>query len=200
MKQTPIYEAHKPSKFLTGTALFTILVAIFLIVFGVTSYLQNQETKSKLDEQVARTEKLAQEIKKLAEDNGKTSQRNANYAYCNAYLFAKYTQDGMPIVIEDLNKCVVTVFPNDEGAPTIPTEGFQAAQGNVQGSSSSSTAPGATPQRSTAPQSTAQSPQSPSQPRTQVDQQSALTIQPSTISPSLSIVPDVQIPGILEIR
>lgn len=199
MKQTPVYEAHKPSKFLTGIALFTILVAVLLVVFGAMTYLQNQQTKSKLDEQVAETNRLAQELKVIANQNKENSQRAANYAYCNAYLFAKYTQDGLPILIEDLNKCVVTVFPNGEGAPTIPTEGFQAAQGNVQGSSSSS-ATGSSAQGTTSPQGTSSTPQGTSQPSTQQQSQSALEVQPSTILPSLTIVPDVKIPGILEIR
>ncbi len=200
MKQTPAYEAHTPSKFATGTALFTILVAIFLIVFGTLNFIQNRNTESKLNEQVARTEKLANEIKVIAQQNKESSQRAANYAYCNAYLFAKYTQDGWPIVIEDLNKCVVAVFPNGEGAPTIPTEGFQSTQGSTNPTS----APNATTQRSTTAQGTsspqANQPTSPTTGSTPQQTQSVVTLQPSNVSPLLTIVPDVKIPGILEIR
>jgi cell division protein FtsB len=208
MKQTPVYEAKKPNKFLTGTALFTLLVAILLVVFGTMTYLNSLETKDTLEDQVRKTNQLVEQNKKLSEENSKSSQRAANYAYCNAYLLAKYTQDGKPIVIEDLNSCVVTVFPDGDGAPSIPQEAFQQSVGN--GSSSTAT----TPQSSTGTSSGGTtSPSTPStggtapstggtNPTTNNPQQtqSGITLEPGKTVPLLNILPDVKIPGILEIR
>jgi cell division protein FtsB len=211
MKTTPAYEAKKPNKFLIGTALFTLLVAILLVVFGTMTYLNSRETKDTLEDQVKKTNQLVEQNKAVSEENKRLSQQNNNYAYCNAYLLAKYTQDGKPIFIEDLNTCVVTAFPNGEGAPSIPSESFQQS---VRNGSQSSTA---TPQSSTgtsnggttAPSTGSTSPSTPSTgttnpttPTTNNPQpsQSGIVLEPGKTIPLLNILPDVKIPGILEIR
>lgn len=202
MKQTPVYEANKPSRFGTATALFTILIAIFLIAFGTVYYLRSQKTDDKIDAQIAQTKALVQEVKTLSEENKKLNQTGVNYAYCNAYLLALYTQTKAPITIEDLNSCVVTSFPNSDTAPTIPTKAFQDAQNNIQGTSSSTPQSTTTPSSSTARPSTSPTttPTSPTTPTNNPQQTSGVTLQPSAVLPILEIVPKVKIPGILEIR
>ena len=206
MIQTPAYEAKKPNKFLTGTALFTLLVAILLVVFGTMTYLNQRETKNTLDEQVEKTNQLVEQNNKLIEENKESSQRAANYAYCNAYLLAKFTQDGQPIVIEDLNACVVTVFPDGQGAPTIPQESFQRSVANgsntSQPQSQSSTGTSTTTPPLTQP--TIPSPStgggSTTTPPATAQPQSGIVLEPGRTLPLLNILPDVKIPGILEIR
>lgn len=210
MRTTPAYEAKKPNKFLIGTALFTLLVAILLVVFGTMTYLNSQQTKDTLAEQVKQTKAVVEQNKKISEENKKLSQQNNNYAYCNAYLLAKYTQDGKPIYIEDLNKCVVTVFPTGEGAPTIPQESFQRSVGNLQSStatpqSSTGTSTGSTSTGSTGGSSPSTGTTNPSTGNTGGNQntqpsQSGIVLEPGKTLPLLNIVPDVKIPGILEIR
>lgn len=210
MRQTPAYEAKTPSKFGTATALFTILVAIFLIAFGTVYYLQAQATKEKLDDQVAKTNQLVEEVKVLTEENKENSQRAANYAYCNAYILAGYTQTLNPIQIEDLNACVVTVFPDGDGAPTIPQESFQQSVGNAQSQGK------VTPQSSTGTSSGTTSTPAPTQTtpssggatgsgstggnNTTENTQSGIVLEPGKTLPLLNILPDVKIPGIIEIR
>lgn len=120
-----------------AVSLAVIGAAIILLILGVVYYVQQGKQTRAIKEDTAKTNQLILEVKALEEQNkdineqNKTlNQQNKNYAYCNAVLLAKYTQDQQPIEIEDLNKCVLKSFPRDNSS-TQPTA-FSSIQGGTQ--------------------------------------------------------------------
>lgn len=56
----------------------------------------------------AKSNRLAQTAKELAEQNQVIAKLNGQHIDCLADLFAKYTREARPITIEDLDQCKVT--------------------------------------------------------------------------------------------
>lgn len=204
MKQTPIAPKPKPDNWLLGISIVTIIVAAALICFGAVNYVQNREQQIAIEEQNKRTAQLVEEIKKLSEGNQKLSQTTVNYAYCNAMLLAKYTQDQSPIEIEDLNACVLKSFPEGD-APALQSSL------NVVGSSAIARIPSLSDSQNTTPRQSTQTPlptqpttptvpTTPSAPVNPQPNQPLISLQPSGLLPILNIVPDITIPGIITIR
>lgn len=116
-----------PEKTFNAASLAVIGAAIVLIVAGVGYYVQQERQRAATDYQTAQTNKLILDIKKLGEQNKNLNQTSNNYAYCNAVLLSQYTQTHNAITIEDLDKCVLTSFPNGVNAP----QQSSAIQGNT---------------------------------------------------------------------
>lgn len=108
--------------------LIVIGAAIMLIIAGILYYAQQERQRQAIDLQTSRTNELIREVKQLSEENKRLNQQNRDYTYCNAILFAKYTQDEEPIIIEDLEKCVFNSFKDPESQPS------EEAQSNAQSS------------------------------------------------------------------
>lgn len=119
-----------------------------LIIAGTLYFVQQENQREAIEAQTSKTNELIQEVKTLTlevrdlgKDNKRLSEQNRNYSYCNAVLFAKYTQTLEPIVIEDLDKCLFTSFPAEEGESsgtfftpqtTQPSNSVQPSTGNPQ--------------------------------------------------------------------
>lgn len=143
--------------------------AIVLLIAGVTVFVQQERQRVAINEQIAQTNKLIEEVKDLSETNKEINEENRNFAYCNAMLLARYTQNQLPIVIEDLNKCVLSSFPENETAPqnssSAPAEPQQPTS-SVERSPAATPSPVVTPPRApvqpivpTVPRNEAQSPE-----------------------------------------
>ncbi len=63
---------------------------------------------------------LSQDNKDINTQNKLLAERSNRQLDCVAQLFAKYTRDGLPIVIEDLNDCSATSL-SSMNTPIIPT-------------------------------------------------------------------------------
>lgn len=103
----------------SSTSLAIIGAAIVLVIAGTAYFVQQERQRTAINEQIAQTNKLIDQLKVIGNENKALNRQNRDFAYCNAVLLAKYTQDQSPIVIEDLNKCVLTSFPKDEGVDPI---------------------------------------------------------------------------------
>lgn len=137
MNNDPIVQEPKrlpfSSKVLYAVSILAILVAAALIVFATIGFIRDNQQQTAIDDQTKQTKQLVEQVKALAEQNQKTSQQAANYAYCNAVLLSQYTQTLRAITIEDLNTCVLNSFP--ESKVTSPTS--QQNTGNNTPNSSS---------------------------------------------------------------
>ncbi len=133
-----------------------LIAAGFLVVFALIANIQDQKQQQALDEQTKKTSELIEQVKTLTEENKKTSQQAANYAYCNAVILAQYTQNYSPISIKDLNTCVLESFPNstivtpkassitsgsNSNQSTTPTPTQNNSQSNAQNNNNVGTTP-----------------------------------------------------------
>ncbi len=109
-----------PESVISSASLAIIGAGAILIIAGVIYYDQQAEQKRAIDKQTSVTNELILKVKAISEQNVELSkqnkeinEQNRNYAYCNASVLAKYTQDLMPIIIDDLNKCLFTSYPRE---------------------------------------------------------------------------------------
>lgn len=144
---------------LNAFSLLIVGAGIFLLLAGTIYFLQQQSQKEAIDRQTESTNQLilqvkdlVNEVKTIGEENRDLNKQNRNYAYCNAVLLAQYTQTRQPIVIEDLNKCVLKSFdssvssaPNTSQPAPKTTGTSKPSSGGSQGSSGGQTG-GNTPQ------------------------------------------------------
>lgn len=110
---------HFPDKLFSAASLAIIGAAIMLIIAGILYFVQQERQRYAINKQTETTNQLIREVKALGEDNKKYAKQARDYAYCNAVLLAKYTQTQEPIVIDDLDKCVLTSFPDSQGVDTV---------------------------------------------------------------------------------
>lgn len=100
---------------ISSLGLATIGAAIILLIAGLVNYVQEEQQRQAIDNQTSKTNQLIEEVRSLSQENKELNQENRNYSYCNAILLAKYTQDQQPIQIDDLEKCILTSFPQGGG-------------------------------------------------------------------------------------
>jgi type II secretory pathway pseudopilin PulG len=151
-------------KLFSAASLAIIGAAAVLMIAGVSYYIQQERNRKAIEEQTSTTNQLIEEVKtltlevrNLSRDNKQISEQSRNYIYCNAVLFAKYTQDQQPIVIEDLEKCLFTSFSQDRGGEQQRT----SIQGGNMGQLLQ---PDASPQPSTGDPQTPRNPNDPEEP------------------------------------
>lgn len=173
----------------------TLVMAMFLIILFFVNSIQAQKTQETLDKQTGNTNVIIQQVKelskqnkKLSEDNKKLNERNTKYAYCNAVLLAKYTQTGAAIMIEDLDNCVLTTFPEGQGLIESNPATSQPSNNN-QGSGNTSV---------TQKPPANNTPSNPSNPNNPNPPSNNPPAQPPgvSLSPSLQIGPTFLTPGI----
>jgi hypothetical protein len=180
----------------------TLITAALLVILGLVSFVQNNAQQAALDEQSRKTNELVEQVKDLSEQNKKLSQTAVNYAYCNSVILARYTQNRQPITVEDLNKCVISSFPEGEGAPTLediranmsgassPFQENQVNQNQNGNSNPTPTSPTPTPENPT--------PQNPQNPIQNTPSNNILTLNPSPLLPGLELnAPCLQITNLL---
>lgn len=169
-------------KVIYGLSILTILAAALLIIFAVVGYSQDKDQTQALEEQTRKTNELIEQERKV-------SQQAANYAYCNAVLLSQYTQNQVPITIEDLNTCVLTSYP--DSTVTGP-DGVIMPSGSS--SPATSTTPSNTTNRSTATPAPVSSNPTPSP--IAPTPTNPVNPQPTTTNPEVSTTPNSILPGI----
>ena len=136
-----------PTKSLNAVSLAIIGAAAVLMIAGIAYYAQQERQRIAIDLQTSRTNQLISEVKAISEENQRLNRQNSNYAYCNATILAKYTQDQQPIVIDDLNACILSSFPQDSTiSPVTQATIAPSTAGSAQGAQTAQT-----PQSSTSP-------------------------------------------------
>jgi hypothetical protein len=212
---TPTPKPTASSNLLYRLSIGTLIAAALLIILSYVSYVQNNTQQASLDEQSRKTTELVQQVKDLSEQNKKLSQTAVNYAYCNSVIIARYTQDQSPITVENLNECVISSFPQGEGAPTIeqiragmngelsPSAQSQTSGNRTQtpGGNTTPTNPGTTtPVAPSQPQNpqTPQNPQNPQNPTPNRPTNNLLTLEPSLLLPGVQLnTPCLQVANLL---
>lgn len=141
--------------FTSNLSLAFIGVVILLFLSYASFYIQAEQQRAAIERQTSRTDQLIIEIKALSEENRSLNKQNRDYAYCNSVLFAKYTQDQKPIVIDDLQKCGFSSYDREVSSPQVQsnTPAFLAPQTAPQPS-----------QRPATPPASNNAPSSPAQP------------------------------------
>jgi type II secretory pathway pseudopilin PulG len=180
-----------------------LITAAFLVIFGFVYAVQAQRQQEAIDKTnentsnvLAQVKILSEQNKELAKQNKESSEKAARYAYCNAVILARYTQTGEPIKIEDLDKCVLSSFP----------EGLSATSGetNTSNTSSTSSAAGGSVAQSTPSgggSNTPSAPTTPSNPSTPTNPTNPTNpttprTNGLTLSPSLQLSPTFLTPGV----
>lgn len=74
---------------------------------------------------------MARTIRDISKENRQLNQQNLTYMRCLATVFATYTQNGIPVTIENLDKCTVrrvdgsitpvTSLPSESGGASVTT-------------------------------------------------------------------------------
>lgn len=184
----------------------TLIAAGILVILGLVSYVQNNAQQASLDEQSRKTNELVQQVKELSEQNKKLSQTSVNYAYCNSVILARYTQDRKPISVDDLNKCIISSFPEGQGAPTLEqTLSNMSSDANSSANTEDNVKANSNSVQSTSPVATNQtiptepkSPQSPT-PSDNKPTNNLLTLTPSTVLPGVKLnTPCLKVSNLLD--
>ncbi len=97
------------------------------VVENVELSRQAAESNKALLEQVA---SLSEDNKNLSIQSNTLAERSNRYQSCIANLFAKYTIDYQPVIIEDLENCVTKamIIPPKEETPTTQSPGSEQPQ------------------------------------------------------------------------
>ncbi len=116
-------------------------IPYILVILVIIVLFQGYRTSSKVIENVEISRQIAEsnqsllkQVADLSEDNKNLStqsntlaERSNRYQSCIANLFAKYTRDYLPVIIDDLENCIVTSMvipqpaPVSVPSPTTPT-------------------------------------------------------------------------------
>lgn len=78
--------------------------------------------------------RLSEDNKALSKENQALSKQNRDQVECIAQLFAKFTRDGLPIFIEDLDKCE-TESGNPQNSKSNPGSNNQSSNDNTKNKS-----------------------------------------------------------------
>lgn len=195
-------EKTKFSDKLKNSGAWIVLVsAAFLIIFGFVYAVQSERQREELAKTSDNTTNLLAEVKTIGEQNKELARQNkelsekaARYAYCNAVILAQYTQTGQPITIEDLDKCVLTSFPegiSSEGNGSGESSGsLQNPTSNALAQNTPSGGNSNNPSTPSVPNSPA-NPNSPTTPNNPNPQTNGLVL-----NPSLQLSPTFLTPGV----
>lgn len=165
-----------PKNTFNAISLAIIGAAIVLLIAGTIYYVQQERQRKAIEQQTSTTNQLIKEVKSISEENRRLNKENRNFTYCTGVLFAKWTQEQQPIIIEDLNACALSSFPKvqapSEPGQTIenfsqesaPVQSVQPAQNVQPAAPAPQQAPSPTPQPTPTP-----SPQPASQPLLQLN-------------------------------
>lgn len=200
MNNDPIVQEPKrlpfSSKVLYAVSVLAILIAAALIVFATIGFIRDNQQQTAIDDQNRQTKELVEQVKALAEQNQKTTQQAANYAYCNAVLLSQYTRTLRAITIEDLNTCVLNSFPESTVTPPVSNQ-----QNNTNNSSSSnSSSQGNTSTNTPAPVTPSPVPTTPTPTPTPNQNSPTIGTTPTGLLPGINVsLPCVNALGLLQI-
>lgn len=92
---------------------------LFPVVLGLLVYsvYTNVTANHRLEDLTKQNTQLSTDIKTLATQNKQLAAENKAYTKCIANVFAKYTQDRQPVIIEDLEKCVTSSLTQTNPQP-----------------------------------------------------------------------------------
>lgn len=117
------------------------IVGILLVLLFITGWLSYQKTaegvqiakdnSNTIKEQGVDIKLLTEQNKQLSEQSNILASQNKAYIKCVATVFAKYTQDGRAVVIEDLERCVVTSLSIDTPPAQSTPTGRSPASSNT---------------------------------------------------------------------
>lgn len=130
----------------------SLLIFSMIVMAGQNRLINQVRTLSEQNKTLSEdNQRLNKETKKLGEDNQTIAKQNRSYTRCIATIFAQYTQDFVPVVINDLDTCTLdsrsqatnnSATGTSDGAPTTNGGGGQGFAGQTGGSQAQSSSSG----------------------------------------------------------
>ena len=137
---------HETVKRLPYVGLILIVVILFQVFKTGAQVVENIEISKRNSESnmvvLARIAEISENNKSLSEDNKRLSEQSKalseqsnRYQQCIAQLFAQYTRDYRPVVIEDLDTCSAYTMPVAQSNSTAPSTSQSTPQATPQSTS-----------------------------------------------------------------
>lgn len=127
------------------------LLVVFALAGAIQSYRKTAEAvqiakqnTTALKVLAEQNKQLSLDNKKLGEDNHALADQSKAYIKCIADIFAKFTQDRKPVIIEDLEKCVTSSLdtPQSSQSTTPSSQNSTSYTSSTQQTSAGSTGGG----------------------------------------------------------